>query len=287
MGERESSITNLESNLENDPSYLVAQEIAHRLAPIDNMFSEGKIDRNAYFAKIDSLRNKLLEQNEGYLEDQSIIELVCDSSLIIKSACQRFSREVKKNRENLALVEAGWQIGLAKYFLKYQSQPATVPVVNLCLDRFNKTLRELQFDDEHAEGVIRGVRGLLATINALEMSGHQIELPTSKQDAEEKIDLISVSGDQRYFWQIKTVVVDRNPSVIGIDRKQVGDSDNQEFVDSANTLFSSAQKAQAEDGLTTKAVYITIPEPQISGKFEPRQPITNSIKRYLSGDRHE
>lgn len=286
MGERESSVTSLENNLENDPSYLVAQEVVHRLTPIDDMFSEGTIDRDAYFAKIDLLKNKLLEQNEGYLEDQSIIELVCDSSLIIRSACQRFSREVKKNRENLALVEAGWQIGLAKYFLKYESQPATVPVVNLCLDRFKKTLKELRFDDEYAEGVIRGVRGLLATINALKMSGHQIEYPTPKQDAEGKVDLISVDGDQRYFWQIKTAAIDRSPLVISIDRKQVNDPDNQEWVDSANTLFSSAQKAQAGDGLTTKAIYITIPEPQISDKFEPRQPITNSIKD-LSGDRYE
>ena len=289
MGERESSVANLESNLENDPSYLVAQEVAHRLTPIDNMFSEGKIDRDVYFTKIDSLKDKLLEQNEGYSEDQSIIGLVCDSSLIIRSACQRFSREMKKSRENLALVEASWQIGLAEYFLEYESQPATIPVVNLCLDRFNKTLKELHFDGEYAEGVVRGVKGLLATMNALKMNGHQIELPTSKQDAEGKVDLISVDEEgRRYFWQIKTVVVDRKPSVIGIDRKQVDDPDNQEFVDLANTLLSSAQKAEAEDDLTTKAVYITIPEPQIGGKFGPRQSITNSIKEYLStGDRYE
>ncbi|MBU1083128.1 hypothetical protein KKE14_01685 [Patescibacteria group bacterium] len=288
MGERESSVVNLEDDLENDPSYLVAKEVVHRLKPIENRFLSKSIDRDSYFKEVDVLKGQLLEQNDGYLEDQSIIELVCDSSLIINSACQRLSREAVTNEKNLALVEAGWQIGLARYFLQYKSQPATVLIVNFCLDRLSQTLEKLTFVDAEDEGIVRGVRGLLATVSVLEKSGHEIEFPTPKQDAEEKIDLISVKGEkeekQRYFWQIKTVAVDRNPLVIGIDKKQFDDPDNRGFVSAANALFNAAQKAEAASGLTTKAIYITIPEPQISSRFEPRQIISNSINSFLENE---
>lgn len=302
MGERESSIVNTKDSFEDesdinsveeqeyDPNLAAAHEYCKRIVPLDDRFNEGKINRDEYFIQLEKLRDKTLEQNENYPEDKEIINLIYDGSLSIHSACKRFKLNVERTRKDslaMAVIEAKWQIQMARYFHSCKEQSTTVAMTKLFLNRMKDTYKTLNFDDKYIEGIMRGVKGLIATSLAMDKNDHSIIWPESDEELEEfaeedaklKTDLKTMGSDGiRYFWQLKTEAIDRNPLVMEITKKIPFDPNNKKFVRDANILFDHAKEAEARDSLTTKAMYVIVPEPQISDKFVPNKETISSLK---------
>ena len=254
------------------------------LKDIDRKLRAGKDDEGRhfdlvkYFKEAQSALSAFEENNQNYPHDVEMGRIYFSSVLVTEASCLRLKNEARKNKENLALREAKWYLDLASYYWTFKEDPKVAHIVKMCMDRFQKTRKILGYSKEDTQGMVRGFKGLLGFMNALDKNEQELRLPTPKQDAEEKIDLFSVDSRGNYIaWQIKTIAQKEN---VDTEKASMHDIDP-----AMRKLANSAQKLEKKSGLTIKPMCINIPEHLIKDNFEPEKTFVNNIKGI--GDNHE
>lgn len=301
MGERESSIVVADGNdfedrenggeLEYDDRYEIAKTLTEDrgLEKIENEFLNWKIDRDTYLEGVNAIKDHWLSKESEDSPLREVIEIIFSSILVVQSECLRLKEDSDRSEENLSLRDTKWQIDLANYYWKFKNDATTLPMINLCLKRLDMTHRIVGFDQSYTDGCIRGFKGLLATMNACDALGYQIQLPAYKQDAEGKVDLMVKDPvlNKGFACQIKTVGDElAEPDIVHAEiiARQ---SDKYKDRRDARILIASAKKLSQNKGkLTYEPVWITIPELEIKDNFEPEKPVVNTIALYTGAEGH-
>lgn len=285
----ESSESDSEFNEELDPEIVKVIDELY-LKDIDRKFRTGKEDDGSrfglkeYFQETQVALKRFEENNKNYPEDVQLGKVYFSCVLVTEASCLRLRNEAKKkSKENLALREAKWCLDLASYYWTFKEDPEAACIVKMCMDRFQKTREMLGYTPRDIQGMLRGFKGLLGLMNALDKNGQELRLPTPKQDAEDKIDLFSKSSNGDYIaWQIKTVANQGEVFTEEIDMHNIDPK--------MRKLVNSTQKLERESGLTITPICITIPEHYIGDDFEPGSALNRDIdKQYkdMGVDNHE
>lgn len=262
--------------------------LENKIGKLDNEYKNGKVgDPKEYLKRINDLSEEELVLQKNSPEAQNLTFLFFDSASVIRSQFIR-DRKEPKTAEILAIREAQWQIGLAKYYLENSAtnRAVAVEVIKMCERRYKKTCDALTYDNKHIDGVIRGLHGLLASVIMFKKYKFEIILPTGEQDALDGIDLMTIDRGHniKHLIQLKTVAVPTSPFVDHItgERKVVGGEEEQKYTKGCNKLFRSGQEMQRRDGeLTIKTSCITIPEPEIRSNFSLESDFDKKIIQQL------